>query len=121
MLDVEQALHRRAIAGHALDRAGAAPAIAHAELVRTRAVVEAHDHAGRSGTEADQLALVAGARRAAGAAVVDGLEQVRLAGAIRPVYDRQAGAQARLGARVRAEVAHLHADHLHAAALTRSA
>ena len=41
------------------------------------------------GAEAHQLALVARARRAAGAAEVERLEQVRLAGAVGAVDDRQ--------------------------------
>ena len=44
---------------------------------------------GDRGAAADQLALVGGARGAAGAAEVDGLEQVRLAGAVGPADHRQ--------------------------------
>src|SRR5271156_2133290 len=100
-LDVEQSLHLGAVGAHPLHRLerwpaplrrGQTPARlgrgkAHAQLVRARGVREADDDAGGVGAEAHELALVAGARRAPGAAVVERLEQVRLARAVGPVHD----------------------------------
>ena len=93
---------------------GRAPGLgteADAQLVLAATVARsAHGHARGLRAEAHQLALVARARRAARAAEVDRLEQVRLAGAVGAVHDRQALAERGLGARIGAEVAQLHAD-----------
>ena len=112
---VEQALDGRTVGRHALLRALAvgACAVADRELVRFCAVEQMNGHARGRSAEAHQLALVARARRARGAAEVEGLEEVRLAGAVGAVNDGQAGAETRLGARVRAEIAHLDADDAH--------
>ena len=113
--DVEQALDRCSVGGQALDRASSVRArpVADAQLVLLGAFTAAHDDACRRRVEADELTLVSRPWRAAGAAEVDSLEQVRLARAVRPVDDRQAGAEAGLSSRIRAEVAHLHAEHAH--------
>ena len=109
-LDVEQALDGRAVGAHAL---GLARFEADAQLVRAGAVGELHDDARGLRAEAHQLALVAGPRRAPGAAEVERLEQVRLARAVRSVHHRQTLAEMGLGTGVGAEVAQLHADHAH--------
>ncbi len=120
--DVHETLDGGAVGGHALGppRAIRLAAVGDGELVLAALLVTADDHAGGLGVEADQVTVVAGARRAAGAAKVEALQQVRLAGAVRPVDDGQAGPEARFRAGVGAEVAELHAEHAHDAILTRS-
>ena len=66
---------------------------------------------------ANQLALVGGARRARGAAEVDRLEEIGLAGPVGPADHGQAGRQRDLGTLVVAEVAQLDARHAHDAPL----
>ena len=90
-----QALDGRAVVAHAL-WARPADAEADSELVRRRRRRDRlSGPAQRARAEAHQLAVVAGAQRAAGAAEVEGLEQVGLAGAVRPVDHGQAARRAR--------------------------
>ncbi len=110
VLDIEQPLDGRAVGAHAL---GLPRLEADAQLVLLRAVAEPHAHPSGVLPEAHQLALVARARRAPGAAEVDRLEQVRLTGAVRSVHDGQPVAQGGLGARIGAEVAQLNAQYAH--------
>ena len=65
----------------------------------------AHDDPGGPSTEADELALVCGARRAPNRAEVDRFEQVRLPGSVGPRDDGQPSTQRRLRILVAAEVA----------------
>ena len=114
-LNIQQALDRRAVDAHALDRlrtVGQHPE-AHAQLVCVGAVEQAHDDARGLRPETHELAVVACARGSRGAAVVQRLEEVRLARAVGAVNDGQALAQAGFGAAVRAEVAQLHAEDAH--------
>ncbi len=106
LLDVEQALDGRPVGAHALGLPRLEP---NAQLVGVLAIAQLHAHARGTLPEAHQLALVAGARRASGAAEVQRLQQVGLAGAVRSVHDGQALPQRRLGAGVGTEVAQLHA------------
>src|SRR4029077_12715487 len=119
-LDVEQPLHGSPVGAHQLHRTrvSVGRSEADAQLVRALAVAALNDNAGGLLSEAHELALVAGAWRTGGASVIERLQQVRLAGAVRPVYDRQARPETGLGACVGAEVAHLHADEVHLAILT---
>ena len=71
----------------------------------------AHDNARRAGAEANHLTLVRRAARTAGAAEVQRLEQVRLAGAVGPGDHGQALAELDLGMFVAAEVAQAYGQH----------
>ena len=99
-----------AVGAHALRRLGRAGGRAEADgqLVWFVPVEQLDGDAGRLGAEAHQLALVASAGRAPGAAVVDGLQKVALAGSVGSVDDAQGAAEGGLRARVAAKVAHLH-------------
>ena len=99
---VEQALDRRAVDLQAL---GLPRREADAQLVLAVAVAPADLHARGARVEAHDLALVRRPARAPGAAEVQGLEEVRLARAVRAVDDRQPLAERDVGARVGAEVA----------------
>ena len=120
--DVQDALHAGAVGAHALRRLGRAGGRAEAdgELVGLVFVEQLDRDARGVGSEAHQLALVAGSGRAAGAAVVDGLEQVALARSVGPVDDAQGAAEGGLRARVAAKVAHLHGQDTRRHGLTRS-
>jgi hypothetical protein len=62
-------------------------------------------HAGRLGSEADQLRVVARSRRESLRADVERLEEIRLACAVRPRDEHDPGLELELEACVRAEVA----------------
>ena len=79
---------------------------ADAQLVRAVATLDLDLNPSRRLAEAHDLALVARAARAAGAAEVQRLEEVRLAGAVAAVDDGQPGAEGDVRARVGAEVPH---------------
>ena len=119
---VQDALDGGAVGAHPLGRLGGAGGRAEAdgELVGFVAVEQLHGDAGGLGAEADQLALVASAGRAPGAAVVDGLQEVALAGSVGPVDDAQGAAEGGLRARVAAKVAHLHGQDTRGHGVTRS-
>ena len=114
-LDVEQALDGGPVGGHPLDRLAAAGQRPEpdAQLMGMRVVEQPHDDACGLRAEAHELAIVARARRSGGAAEVERLQQVGLTHPVRSVDYGEALADRRLGARVGAEVAHLHADDAH--------
>ena len=116
VLDVEQSLDRRAVGAQALGWPGWKPTLSSCGRPSSSSSTR---HAGGVGVEAHELALVARPRRASGAAEVDRLEQVRLAGAVGAVDDGQTLTEGDLGARVGAEVAQLDAEHAHRIELTR--
>ena len=93
------------VAGREADRqrVRAALGVAQVDLDARRRRVEAHD-----------LALVGGPARAPGAAEVQRLEEVRLAGAVAAVDDRQARAELDVGALVATKVAQAQAGDEHA-------
>ncbi len=84
------------------ERVRAAVGVAQVDLDARRAGLEAHD-----------LALVRRPARTAGAAEVQRLEEVRLAGAVAPVHDGQAGAELDVRALVAAKVAQPQAGREH--------
>jgi hypothetical protein len=97
-----ESIDRRPVARHPLCLAGGE---ADRKLVRPVVACARHGDPQRIGAEPDELGIVAGAKRAPGAAEVERLEEVRLAGRIRSVHDRQSGADVELGALIRAKVA----------------
>ena len=110
---IEQALGRCPVD---LEPLGLPRLEADAELVLAVAIapVDLDTHrAPGARVEAQQLALVGGPARAPGAAEVQRLEEVRLAGAVGPVHDGEPLAQPDLGRGVAAEVAHAQAGHHH--------
>ena len=114
-LDVDEALDEDAVGLQALRLARAE---ADRQLVRAAlAVAQVDLDACGGGVEADDLALVGGAARAAGAAEVQRLEQVRLAGAVAPVHHRQARPEVDVRALVATKVAQPQARDEHRAAL----
>ena len=116
MRRVDEALDRGAVHPQSLGLAGHE---ADAELVRPVAVAPVDLDPGRGRSEAHDLALVARPARAAGAAEVERLEQVRLAGAVRTRDHGEALAQRRLRLFVAAEIAQADAEDAHRP-LTRS-
>jgi hypothetical protein len=95
---------------------------ADAQVMHAVATLDLDLNASCALVEANDLALVARAARPPRAAEVERLQQVRLAGAVAPVDDRQAGAERDVRAHIGAEVPHADAANDHGpAAPTRSA
>ena len=116
--DVEQPLDRRPVDAHRLRLPGRE---ADRQLVQAVLALARENGASRAGAEAHHLALVAGAARAARAAEVQALEQVRLAGPVRAGHDRQPVADLDVGIAIAAEVAQAQAERPAAYPLRRSA
>jgi len=110
LLHVGEALDGGAVGRHVLGRSGLE---SDGQLVAAVVVAQPDNHARSLRSKAHQLALGASTLRVAGAAEVERLEQVRLAGAVGTMDDGQAVAEMSLGPRIGAKVAQLHAENQH--------
>ena len=116
-LELVEPLHRRAVDPAVLRLARLEPDL---EPVRAVVILEVERDPRHALPEAHELALVGGPARMAGAAEVERLEQVALAGAVRPADHGEALAEGHLGPLVVAEVAQAGARDAHPPAYTLS-